>query len=391
MKLSLLFVTTFLCSSTAMLSTAQARGITLWSEGESSVKLKGRVQFDAVTFDDDNRDYKGNQDVRRARLTLFGNITDEWSYKFENAMETKFWFPQSAFLAYQPNETNWRFVFGQHKVPSGFESINSSLDVPFTERSSVVSAFNGGRRGGVSARYNTGGWTAQLGVYDEQWAQTSSNDEGWQMAGRTTLTPYKDGNNLLHLGVSLTREFDDEDNSFRFRERPATRLTNSLRAVDTGSLSEATHTDTLGLEAAFQYKNLILQGEYMQVAVDRDNGFADVDLDGWYVGTSYMLTGEQRKYKSSSASFAGFILDPDTMVDRGGFGAWQLAARFSNLDLNDGVVAGGEMDTVTMGVNWYPLEQVRVTLNQVFIDTDANAVVPNDNPKVTALRLQYTF
>ena len=36
-----------------------------------------------------------------------------------------------------------------------------------------------------------------------------------------------------------------------------------------------------------------------------------------------------------------------------GPGAWELAARWSRLNLNDGVIHGGVMDGIELGVNWY--------------------------------------
>lgn len=50
-------------------------------------------------------------------------------------------------------------------------------------------------------------------------------------------------------------------------------------------------------------------------------------------------------------------------ITNGGLGAWELILRYSNLDLNDGSIMGGEMDVVTAGLNWYLSPTVRAIFN----------------------------
>ena len=40
-------------------------------------------------------------------------------------------------------------------------------------------------------------------------------------------------------------------------------------------------------------------------------------------------------------------------VYQGGWGAWEVAARWSDIDLRDGIVDGGEMETLSLGLNWW--------------------------------------
>ena len=388
----LLATTTMLCASAALAADEKPykRGITLYSEDGLSLKAKGRLQLDAATFDDDNRHYPGNQDVRRARLALYGTINDEWSYSFENNFVNKYWNIGKTYLTYKPKGTNWTYRIGQDKTPTGLENSSSSLSTTFLERAAPTSTLLGGTRGGASARYTGDNWSLHGGVYDEAWGQKSSNDEGWEMGARATFAPYKDGNNVVHLGASMAREFPDENATSRFRSRPDSRLTDSKRAVDTGTLSNVKYEDKVGAELIAQFNGITWQSEYAQTGVDRDSGAQDVTFDGWYSELSYSLTGEERSYKSKGY-LGGIMPAKEHRLQYGGWGAWQVAARFSSLDLNDGVITGGKMETSSLGVNWYPHEQIRVMLNQTFVDTDQNASVANDNPKVTALRLQFVF
>ena len=54
----------------------------------------------------------------------------------------------------------------------------------------------------------------------------------------------------------------------------------------------------------------------------------------------------------------------------GGSGAWEIAARFSSIDLTDGMVSGGEQDNITLALNWYPNPATRWMLNFVRADVD---------------------
>ncbi len=40
-------------------------------------------------------------------------------------------------------------------------------------------------------------------------------------------------------------------------------------------------------------------------------------------------------------------------VYQNGIGAWELAGRWSSVDLTDGTVDGGEMDILSAGINWW--------------------------------------
>ena len=54
----------------------------------------------------------------------------------------------------------------------------------------------------------------------------------------------------------------------------------------------------------------------------------------------------------------------------GGFGAWELALRYSYLNLNDELADGGILSDITAGTNWYVNPNTRVMLNYVHADLD---------------------
>ena len=86
-------------------------------------------------------------------------------------------------------------------------------------------------------------------------------------------------------------------------------------------------------------------------------------FDGGYVQVGYFLTGENRTYDRRLGTVGGtYITSPYTPFwltrngDGGtswGRGAWELAARWNYLDLNNGDIAGGKSQALEMGVNWF--------------------------------------
>jgi phosphate-selective porin OprO/OprP len=142
----------------------------------------------------------------------------------------------------------------------------------------------------------------------------------------------------------------------------------------------------VGAEIATVQGPFSAQAEYITTSVQRDAD-RDLDFDGWYAQASYFLTGESRQYKDGK--FAR--VTPKSIVGEGGIGAWELALRFSTLDLSDADIDGGEADSVTLGMNWYPTPTLRFTANYVDVLDVEGGANDGDEPSVLQLRSQWAF
>ena len=91
----------------------------------------------------------------------------------------------------------------------------------------------------------------------------------------------------------------------------------------------------------------------------------DVSFWGTYVLVSYFLTGEQRPYQRRRGIFGRVPLRQRFSWKDRYFGAWEVAARYSHLDLNDRDIRGGNLSNFTLALNWYVLPNVRLMGNWV--------------------------
>lgn len=129
----------------------------------------------------------------------------------------------------------------------------------------------------------------------------------------------------------------------------------------------------------------------MHVALDRKGPVQDLDFSGGYVQTAWLLTGERRPCKVADGVFDR--VQPLASVGLGGIGAWELAARLSEVDLTDGGVTGGRERNLTLALNWYLTANIRLMLNHISVldvDRPGNAA-DGDEPSIWGARAHMDF
>ncbi|MFU8831157.1 MAG: OprO/OprP family phosphate-selective porin [Wenzhouxiangella sp.] len=360
-------------------------GLSMVAVNVSALEInpRGRVHVDYAVHDEDNSELGDGFRARRARLGLSGKIDDDWAFQIEYDFAENSSSANDVYLRY----TGWsagNLTIGHFKVPFGLEEITSSNNISLIERSLPTTTFAQSRRMGIGYSHGGDNWTvAVMGFGQGQGSgvRSTTGDEGLGIGGRFTFNPIKTDSTLIHLGIAASTEQPEDSNldQVRFRTRPESRPTN-VRLVDTGAINDVSRINQLGLEAAWQSGPFSVQGEYMRADVSRSGGFSDVDFSGWYVSGSWVLTGESRGYR-------GGVFRGVTPTKPGG--AWELTARVSNVNLDDGVVEGGEQDNWTIGVNWYANSRVRFMANYINVSTDRRGV--SDDPGIFLMRAQVAF
>lgn len=343
--------------------------------------IGGRIMNDwtFATQDDDVAANIGHlndgTEFRRARIYIKGQLYDNVIFKGQ--------------YDFTGGDVDWKDVYiglidvpvvqnirvGHFKEPFGLEQLTSSRFLTFVERS-LPDAFIPSRNTGVmvhgTAAEKRVTWAA--GIFLETDSYGSDNvfvapeepeDGQYNFTARLTGIPwYEDDSHLFHLGAAVSFRNPNNDR-IRYRKRPGAHY--SPRFVDTGTMT-ADSSFLLGLEAALVLDSFSMQSEVVWTSVDSDLS-DDPDFLAYYIQASYFLTGEHRPYSKSKAVF-GRISPSNHYGSEAGSGAWELALRYSNLDLNEELVTGGELQTVTAGVNWYLNPNTKFAFNYVWADVE---------------------
>ncbi len=308
--------------------------------------------------------------------TVFG-ATNSFDKGFEVERQDDFsWFDYRLDI---PVSDGMTLSVGKQKEPISMERIMAMIQLPMQERSSVSDALLPARNFGavLSGAAPDRRMTWAAGLFNNFIDSGESiGSTATQATGRVTWLPFvsDDRSNLVHLGLGA--RFSNGKQGTHFLTEPE--FNKSPIFVDTEAI-EADSLRQLVLEASWRKGPLWLASEYIGTEIESPTA-GDLDFSGWHVTGSWILTGEMRDYNDKSG-----IMGPIPVarsVYQGGWGAWELAARFSSLDLSDGPVDGGEMDILSLGVNWWLSPIFNVNVNYRFInnqrrtlDGDAQAVM----------------
>ncbi len=342
---------------------------------DKTVKLKlgGRIMNDWAWFADSDvggaiGELEDGTEFRRARIYIAGQICSDITFKAQYDFAGGDADFKDVWIGMKHIPIVGNVKVGHFKEPFGLEELTSSKYITFMERG-LPDMFAPGRSTGFMI-YNHGlnkrmTWAVSVFKNSTDSYGDDTGDGDYAYTGRITFLPwYQADDKLFHIGLAYSHRNPD-DREIRFRERPESHL--APRFVDTGQF-EAKRVDLIGLEAAWVYGPFSLQGEYVQAIVD-SIGRDDCCFCGFYIYGSYFLTGEHRVYDRKKGVF-GRIKPKRNYSSKpsGGKGAWEIAARYSYLDLNDKSVNGGRLQDFSVGVNWYLNPNTRIMWNYVFAD-----------------------
>ena len=381
---------------------------------KATMKVVGRVHVDYWAFPESDAGTDaieggpaGPQDrlnFRRMRFGVRGSLPSNMEYRIEmefaggNASEFR-----DAWLGWNDLPYLHKLLIGNQKRPYGLDHLNSSRYNVFIERPFVVESFNqDARRLGVQSWgvSDDEGWNWRYGVFNQRLIQDEGNYTNdhlqLEFAGRLANTFWYDecsgGRGYGHWAVSATTAYPDgstpmdndsqgpDVNEARFRHRPEART--ATRWLDTGVIDGADNYQLLGVESVLNFGPLQFVGEYENVWLERDPGFGgDLHFHGGYLYLSYFLTGEHMSWNRRNGTlgrirpFEDFFMvrTCDGRVGKG-WGAWQVAGRWSYADFNDVDIAGGKGESFTLGVNWYWTAYARMQFNWIHGEIRENGV-----------------
>ncbi len=338
---------------------------------------------------------------------------------------------------------------GHFHMPHGLEAdmYSSSKPSTFFEVYSGNAAFYQGERCASGVLLTNTFWDKDSNGYGRMTyafagVRPDINDNGtdfangdYEFTGRLTGLPIyqNDGRCLLHIGASATwrhvkpnvttgapgtvtfstdaqlRDRAGGDNGFGNNTNPVPAgfqpsPGNKNAWISTGAIL-ASSTTVFGPELLYIHGPFSLQAEYdwafINSAVVGGKSQGNLGFTGGYVQLSYFLTGENRTYDKRQGRLGGeYIAKANTPFwlvkdENGGFnyglGAWELAARFSRLELLDPVIKGGILDQWEFGVNWHLNNNMRLQFMYLHANRFDIPGVPGSWMNGFGIRTQFTF
>lgn len=342
------------------------------SNGKFKLRLGGRIHADAsFSRHEDFLDANGNRietnngtEMRRGRIGFEGTVFNDWDYKGQlefagEEIELKDLWTRYTGLAFA------NITLGEQKQAFSRELQESSNDMLFIERS-AMNVINGAlvdRATGLNLSSHGRSWAGQVGIYGDSIATKKRQigaDEGWAISSRAVITPLHEKNRLIHLGVAGNfREPNEVDTALAPSLRLASKSTNmsNLSLIST-LIEDINNIKMLGLEASGIWGPISIGAEYTNAWINRKNGESNLNFNGWYGEAAWTLTGESRHYRRGN--FFRVIPTNNFSFLNGGTGAWELAVRYAEADLNDGYFKGGKLTNLTIALNWYINHNVRL-------------------------------
>ncbi|MSS75797.1 MAG: porin [Methyloglobulus sp.] len=339
------------------------------SDKNFKFKLGGRIHADSSFSSGDNfagsNDANDGTEIRRARMRFEGVFHKDWLFRTEADFADDNVRVKDAFIQYLGLNKYAIITAGQQKQNFSRELQESANDMMFTERSLMNILNNPTVDRAIGLNFESFGenYVAKLGIFGDSITPARTGtateiknaaDEGWGISSRVVYNPIIDKTKLIHLGVAGNYRIpDDSKDVAKAKGLQMVYETTNMSNLDliNQSISKVNDIKQLGLEGAGMYGPFSVGGEYTRMWVDRNGGEDNVALDGWYAETAYSITGESRGYKNGNFGY----LDPAKpfSLKNGGWGAWEVATRYSAADLNDGTFKGGELSNITVALNWY--------------------------------------
>lgn len=338
---------------------------------------------------------------RRIRLEMRGDIFENMMWRtqidFNNPQTPEL---KDVWIGFKNLPYDHELLVGIQKRPLGMDHLNSSRFNVFTERPLVVEAFNeDARRPGITLYGNTDeldwGWAAGLYLLDN--ITTTGRYIGDSMQGSVNARLFNspwyedDGRNYFHWAMAGMFAKPDGDvdpgdtnaNDGRFRTRAEAR--SSSRWLDTGRIRGADNYEIAAVEGLFNLGPLHIMTEYQAAWMQRDGSTPgtgpDVFFHGAYVHVAYFLTGEHIPYSRKSGTIGRALpfnpFNPVSMFRGGGsgWGAWQVAVRYSYLDLTDKDIMGGVEQNLEVALNWYFTSHSKLQMGVIIGDIEKHRPV----------------
>jgi phosphate-selective porin OprO and OprP len=439
---------------------ASEKGFGLESaDGQNTIKLRGLLQADYRNYEHAYSDVRSRSDfragdldngvdgfantgdswlIRRARPTIEGTVFGKYDYRFTPDFGGGTATVADAYIDARFDPA-FKVRVGKYKSFVGLERLQSGADIKFIERSYVTNDILPNRDLGAALHGDVLGGKLNYALGFNNGVQDGGNistgtefNTDPEYTARLFATPFKDSDSALSgLGFGVATTYTDSRGqaNLNFTDTSSADATrNGLPSYVSDGQNTVFRYNTwtsgttpgavadgkrfrITPQANYYIGPLGLIGEYVRLSQDVSNytggspaggGTATVfQIDrgsnktlhhnAWQIAASYLVTGED-------ASFKGVKPKNDFDLDKGGWGAWELVARYHELNLDDDTFknkdgtsyqqsAGAYADlsksvksahSYDLGVNWYLNQDVKVALNYLHTTFDGGDIVDGE-------------
>jgi len=341
-----------------------------------NIKLGGFIMIDGIfTFPDAYYDtiveLRKGVEFRRVRLYSSGLIYNNIKYKLHLDFAGGEAVLRDTYISITKIPVVGNFNIGYFKEPFGLEFLTSCKYTTFMER---------GLTNPLTPQRNTGFmlfnneldkrlyWALGYFLPSDNFGQYEGYE--YHLTARLTGLPIYNTENIykvLHLGAAVTYQFHD-NSTYKLTSQPESHLIPKLLLAE---IDTTKAVNQYGVETAFVYGPFCIQGEYMSVTALTANSSAlqksNYNFTAYYANVSWFITGEHKNYNPVSAAF-NRVKPKKNLGSEGGAGAFEVALRYSAIDLDNTDVKGGEMGNITLGLNWYLNPATRFMFNYLLAD-----------------------
>jgi phosphate-selective porin OprO and OprP len=384
------------------------------ADGNFNATLHGLIQLDSRTFLVGNKINNANDGflLRRARPIFTGTVFHDFDFNFTpdfggSTTSGSSVQIQDAYINYHYNPT-WQVEVGKFKSPVGLEQLQADAYTSFNERS-IVNDLVPNRDLGAELHGDLigGALSYAAGIFDgvSDYNGTTVNqdsDDGKAFAGRLFAQPWKnskvDALKGLGFGVGGSYEYD-HNTTAGLTSGYKTDGQQTFFAYKTGAIADGNHW-RISPQASYYYGPFGLLGEYVisdqHVALSSASKSYDIQNTAWEISAGWVLTGEDAGYNGVTP------LHPFSLSG-GGWGAWQVVARYADVDIDnnaftDGLAtattAASEARAVSLGLNWYLNKNIRINTSfshTSFTGGHGVGAVPAQPENVIFTRVQLAF
>jgi phosphate-selective porin OprO/OprP len=379
--------------------------------GNWQLAINGRVQADYRHF---NPEEAGSDSFSLRRARLGGTLTFYKDYVVRVEGEYS---GSSTTLTYGYFDINkWKAAkirMGQFKPLYGLERAMSTNFIDFQERSMADALLGGTFDRGVmvhgsplvgtyySVAYVNGN-NSGTSVSDETDVRYDNKDLMVRLTGNLAEMAGWKGS-VVHLG-GFYSEGEQEPGSAVPQLRTEGRGTTFFTTTNSNAFADKVDRKRGGAELALAHGPVKFQSEYIRVNFDGED--FERDMSAWYATASWMLTGEHFADSYKDGAFGRIRPKQNFQSNGTGWGALQLALRYSSFDGDEfdvgnaagtGRLAAGrsnKADAWTLGMNWILNPNVRLVTNFVHTNFDSDVTAAGaifDDEDALTMRAQFDF